>query len=66
MAMVRYLSGTKWLPEHINILLEEYQRDPRRYLKTSAARLGRSRGAVGKFVQYSGGIGSLFSRGVIE
>lgn len=61
--MRQYLSGTKWLPEHVNIILEEFQRDPRRYLKNSSARLGRSRQAVVKFVTRAGGIGSLFVRG---
>lgn len=60
---VKYCAGTKWLPEHVNILLEEYQKDPSRYIKNAIPRLHRNRSSVVKFIQRSGGIQAVFSRG---
>lgn len=64
MNQTHYLAGTKWLPEHVNILLEEYQRGSNGYIKRSSQRLRRPYSAIVAFIGRRGGIQQLFSKGI--
>jgi len=60
MVETRYQAGTPWTTSQKNIILEEYQKNPKQYLKNSMKRMGRSYNSVKDFVKRNGGIKRLF------